>query len=305
MQLILKNNGSTAGFIAWLKGFKDINPTILIEVDLTEQKFIAKCFPESRCIVKYSEISFDAAGYTIDELLDNDGNSLLTQKKALSAAYKTSFTGDNRIKVGIYNVLPKIIDVAMMYADDIEHTVEFVFDIANNVKFVGADKPVKQYQSEKIIFNSKSLTMTINCSVLSEFFRFLSDDVLDKMLQLGGEIALTVTPETISNLNRISQLFMSEKSRASIKFYTKQENDGNWALYAFDEVNKSYNYLLGYYNDEQTNISETSIVILRDNFINATKGITTEMQLVISAAVSSRIIVTADSTKIVIASHQS
>lgn len=305
MQLVLKNTGSTAGFIAWLKGFKDINPTILIEVDLTSEKFIAKCFPDSRCIVKYSEISFEAAGYAVEELTDNDGNSMLTQKKSLSATYKNTFTGDNRIKVGVYSILPKVIDVATMYTDNIDHTIAFTFDISNNVKYVGAEKPVKQYQTEKIIFKSKSLTMTINCSVLSEFFRFLSDEVLDKMLQMGGEIKLTVTPETISNLNRISQLFSSEKNRSAIKFYTKQENDGNWALYAFDEVNKSYDYLLGYYNDDQTNMSETSIVVLRENFINATKGITNEMQLIISAAVSNRIIVTSESTRIVIASHQS
>lgn len=304
MQLVLKNTGQTSNFITWLKGFKDINPTILVEVDLVDKKFVAKCFPDTRSIVKYSEISFETAGYEIEELLDNDDNSLLTSKKELTSEYANVFTGDNRIKVGIYSVLPKVIYVASMYADDIDHTIVLHFDISNNVKYVSSDKAMKQYQAEKLVFNSKSLTMTINCSVLSEFFRFLSDATLQTMLQFPGEISNTITPETISNLNRISLLFNSEKTRSSIKFYTKKEDDGNWALYAFDEVNKTYNYLLGYYTDDQENISETSIVILRENFINATKGITTEMQIKISPSVANRIVVTADDTQIIIAAHQ-
>lgn len=304
MQLILKNTGVTIPFITWLKGFKDISSTILIEVDLVENKFISKCFPESRAIVKYSEISFESAGYEVKDILDNDGNSILTNKNTLKAEYKKEFTGDNRIKVGIYNILNKVIDVALMYSDNIEHTLSVDFDLSTNVKYVGADKGVKQYQAEKLIFDSKTLTYNINCSVLSEFFRFLTDDVFANISKLGGEISINVTPETISNLNRISQLFMSDKTRAAIKFYTKKTEDtGTWALYAYDETDKSYNYLLGYYADDQ-HVSDTSIVILRENFINATKAINTDMQIVISATALSRIVITTPDAQIIVASHQ-
>lgn len=302
MQLILKNTGPTASFVSWLKGFKDIHNTILIEVDLTEKKFIAKCFTESRNIVKYSDITFENAGYEMDSLSDNDGNSLLTIGNELEASYTNIFTGDNRIKIGLYDILSNIIDVALMYVD-VEHTITLNFDLANNVKYVGGDKAMKQYQSEKLIFGSKTLTMTINCTVLTEFFRFLDDNTFMNVCKLGNEMSCNVTPETISNLNRISQLFKSEKTRSAIKFYTQQES-GSWALYALDELDSRYNYLLGYYADGQK-ISESAEIVLRENFITATKAINTDMQIIMSANKSAkRILITTENCKIVVAAQQ-
>ena len=303
MQLILKNIGPTTGLVSWLKGFKDINNTILVEVDLLEKKFITKCFTESRNIIKYSELSFENAGYVLDALTDNDNNSLLTKNKELSASYKNTFTGDDRIKIGLYDILTNIIDVAIMYADNVEHTITITFDAANNVKYVGSDKAMQQYQSEKMIFSSKTLTMTINCTVLTEFFRFLDDTKFNNVCKLGNEMSCVVTPETVSNLSRISQLFKSEKSRSAIKFYTLYE-DGAWTLYALDENDGRYNYLLGYYADGQT-VAEASEIVLRENFITATKALNTEMQIVMSAdKMVKRILILTPNCKIVVAAQQ-
>ena len=71
MQLVFKNTGSNTKFVNWLKGFKDIVNVLLIEVDIPEQKFVAKSFPESRSIVKYDELSFADAGYEIEALTDS------------------------------------------------------------------------------------------------------------------------------------------------------------------------------------------------------------------------------------------
>ena len=143
-----------------------ISSTILIEVDLVENKFISKCFPESRAIVKYSEISFESAGYEVKDILDNDGNSILTNKNTLKAEYKKEFTGDNRIKVGIYNILNKVIDVALMYSDNIEHTLSVDFDLSTNVKYVGADKggSVNMFDDFDIDYNKQKYLIETRCS---------------------------------------------------------------------------------------------------------------------------------------------
>ena len=57
MELKLKSIGSTNGFVTWLKGFKDINGSLLVEIDLESKEFIAKSFPQDKSVVKYAKIS--------------------------------------------------------------------------------------------------------------------------------------------------------------------------------------------------------------------------------------------------------
>lgn len=306
MQLVLKNTGSNTKFVNWLKGFKDIVNILLIEVDIPQQKFIAKSFPESRSIVKYDELSFADAGYEIESLSDNEGKSLLTAKKTLVAAYKDKMTGDDRIKVGLYNILNKFIDVETMYASGVEHTMTIHFDVSNNVKYARADEACTQWQSEKVILQSKSLAMTVKCSTLTEFFVFLKDDTfVNNVAVLEDPVSFTVTPEAIVNLNRISLLFASDKTRSTIKLYTKQDSDGKWGLYAFDATNKSYDYLMCYLEGGVSCI-ETEAFVLREFFITAAKSIDTEMQISMSTvAGSARIIISTADSKTVVSTQQS
>lgn len=306
MQLTFKNTGSTIAFINWLKGFKDINTTILFEVDLTDKKFVAKCFPDERNIVKYSEIDFETAGYEISELLNTEGESLLTKTGKLTAKYANEFTGDSRIKIGIYEILNKLVEVANTYVD-VEHTLTIHFDISKNVKYVQAPTAMEQWQSEEVVFTSKSLSMTVRCSQLTEFFRFLSDNVmLNNICNLKDSVNFSVTPETMSNLARISLLFNNDKQRTNVKLYAKKE-DNTYALYAYDESSKSYDYLLGYMVGEDVNeVSWDDIVIfiLRENLINATKAFNDTMTFGLSSTDKARIVVTSGKSKVVIASYQ-
>lgn len=302
MQLVLKSTGSNTAFTNWLKGFKDIVNVLLIEVDLDEKKFVAKSFPESRSIVKYDEISFENAGYELESLTNNEGKSLLTAKKALVAGAKGDMTNDNRIKVGLYNVLTKFIDVVTMYASNVDHTLTIDFDECSNVKYVSSQEAVKQWQGEKLTLKSQSLSMTVKCSTLTEFFVFLKDETFNDVIAvIPDPINFTVTPETINNLNRVSLLFSSDKNRSTVKLYTKQEND-KWALYAFDATNKSYDYLLTYVEDE--NCVETEIFVLRENFINATKSLDTDMTLTMSTVDPQRLLISTATSKTVVAAQQ-
>lgn len=304
MQLVFKNTGSNTKFVNWLKGFKDIVNVLLIEIDIPEQKFIAKSFPESRSIVKYDELSFADAGYEIEALTDNDGKSLLTVKKTLVAAYKNKMTGDDRIKAGLYNILNKFIEVESMYASGVEHTLTLEFDMSNNVKYARANDTIEQWQGEKIILQSKSLAMTVKCSTLTEFFVFLKDDIFNNNIAvLTDPIEFTVTPETIANLNRVSLLFASDKSRSTVKLYTKQDDNEKWGLYAFDATNKSYDYLLSYLEEDKTGI-QTEAFVLREFLITAAKSLDSEMIISMSSVDATRIIISAGGSKTVVTAQQ-
>ena len=72
MELIFKNTGQTTGFSSWLKSFKEIQTSLLIECDLKESCFISKAFTTDHSVVKYGKISFDDAGFELLQIKDND-----------------------------------------------------------------------------------------------------------------------------------------------------------------------------------------------------------------------------------------
>ena len=76
MQLQFKNNKNASEFSNWLKGFKDIQNSLLLEIDLIENAFIAKCFPPSKSIVRYSKLSFEDAGFELLYINYNEKNAV-------------------------------------------------------------------------------------------------------------------------------------------------------------------------------------------------------------------------------------
>jgi hypothetical protein len=272
----------------------------LLEVDLVEKAFVAKCFPPEKSIVKYSKISFEDAGYELMYINDNDGNEIPDWE---NSTYKSAFPSGSRIKVGIYNILSKFIDVFSTFSET-QHIMSIKFDVCNNVKYIQDSKNVyTEYQAELITLHSMSLTMNIKCSVLSEYFYKCDDDTfMNIVCYIKEPVIFELSPETISNLIKISSVFTIDKSRDSIKFYSKQTEDGSWALYAYDKSNNAYDYLLGNYIDG--NACETSTVIYRENFINATKGINDKITITLDTQNSSRILIDAGTSKVVVAAVQ-
>lgn len=300
MELKFKQiNNSTSNFVTWLKGFKEIQPSLLLEVDLVEKEFVAKCFPPEKSIVKYSRISFEDAGYELMFINDNDGNEITNWQET----HGNAFPSANRVKVGIYNILSKFIDVFATFSES-EHTMSIKFDVSNNVRYIQDSKNVyTEYQAEQITLHSISLTMNIRCSVISEYFYRCDDDTFMKIVCFIKEsVVFELSSETISNLIKISSVFTIDKSRDSIKFYSKQAENGNWALYAYDETNNAYDYLLGYYLEG--NACETSTVIFRENFLNATKGLNGNIKITLDTQNSSRMLIDSGSSKIVVAAVQ-
>lgn len=290
MELKLKSIGSTNGFVTWLKGFKDINGSLLVEIDLESKEFIAKSFPQDKSVVKYAKLPFEDAGYEYSYVHNNGENFDWAQREA---------TNDGRVKLGIYNVLGKFIDVVSMF-DGSEHDMVVNFDICNNVLYWGAKKAEKEYQAETTVFHSKALTMTVKNSQISEFFQKCDDETfLTRVCNIGSPSTYEVNTAVLGNLSKIASVFAADKSRDLIKFYSK-EVDGVLGLYAYDETNGSFDYLLGYYTTGEA--GATSTTIFKENFLNATKGLTAEtLEITLDTAGASRILVDAGEAKVVIA----
>jgi hypothetical protein len=208
-------------------------------------------------------------------------------------------TNDGRVKLGIYNVLGKFIDVVSMF-DGSEHDMVVNFDICNNVLYWGAKKAEKEYQAETTVFHSKALTMTVKNSQISEFFQKCDDETfLTRVCNIGSPSTYEVNTAVLGNLSKIASVFAADKSRDLIKFYSK-EVDGVLGLYAYDETNCSFDYLLGYYTNGE--VGATSTTIFKENFLNATKGLTAEtLEITLDTAGASRILVDAGEAKVVIA----
>lgn len=297
MELQLKSIGSTARFVNWLRGFKDIDSSLLLEVDLKEQAFIAKSFPSSKAVVKYSKISFEEAGYELGKLKDNSGNDFDWSNR--------EGTASGRIMVGIYTILSKVTDVEAMYAET-EHDMIIAFDLCKKVQYVqpSVSNPavVAEYQAETINLKSRALKMVIKCSKISEFFEKCDDDTfINRVCKIASPTSFVVTPETIANLTKISSVFAIDKTDG-IKLYSKEE-DGQLMLFAYNESNGSFDYLLGYYEDGET--TPASILVFKENFLNATKGLTgTDLRFTLDTAGSSRILIENPLSKVIIAAMQ-
>ena len=109
MNLVFKNKGTTTGLSSWLKSFKEIQTSLLIECDLQEQCFISKGFTSDHTVVKYSKISFEDAGLEVLNIKDNEGVAYSLEE--WNSKYKV------RIKIGIFLILPRFISVIDLLED--------------------------------------------------------------------------------------------------------------------------------------------------------------------------------------------
>ena len=166
--------------------------------------------------------------------------------------------------------------------------------------YADAKKAEKEYQAETTVFHSKALTMTVKNSQISEFFQKCDDETfLTRVCNIGSPSTYEVNTAVLGNLSKIASVFAADKSRDLIKFYSK-EVDGVLGLYAYDETNCSFDYLLGYYTNGE--VGATSTTIFKENFLNATKGLTAEtLEITLDTAGASRILVDAGEAKVVIA----
>ena len=279
MELIFKNNSNVIGFINWLKSFKEIQTSLLIECDLKESAFISKGFTSDHTVVKYGKITFDDAGLELLNIKDNDKNTY-TREEWLKKY-------DIRIKIGIFMILPKFIQVIETF-NDTDFKLNIDFDIYKN----GTDT---EFHATSINFKSKSLKMKVKDCNISEFEQVSDDLFFNRINIIDNAMSFEISMNAIKNLMSISSVFMTDPKRDIIKFYTKFDEDvDKWAIYAYDQGNESYDYLLGYLTNG--NGVENNLPIYRNSFFTSVNIKSNQESIIISLSPTEKVKLRIEST---------
>ena len=257
MEIQFQSTGENSGFENWLKGFKEISDSLLIEIDTASQQFVAKVFSNGRDVVKYGKLDFSDAGLEVTGVKDK------SQKKISLEEWNAQNEG-KRIFFPILKTLKKFIDVVSLFKGSENYKL--------NVKFTESDDRLLVSKAE---FKSLALTMNVGSSELTEFADIITkltdDNFRNKVSAIPNPMTFTVIPDALKTLLVASNIYSNDPKKDILSFQTKKVGDA-WALYAVDHSNGIYNYNLGFMNQECENPVETALPIVRENLITAAKN---------------------------------
>ena len=257
MEIQFQSTGENSGFENWLKGFKEISDSLLIEIDTASQQFVAKVFSNGRDVVKYGKLDFSDAGLEVTGVKDK------SQKKISLEEWNAQNEG-KRIFFPILNTLKKFIEVVSLFKGSENYKL--------NVKFTESDDRLLVSKAE---FKSLALTMNVGSSELTEFADIITkltdDNFRNKVSAIPNPMTFTVIPDALKTLFVASNIYSNDTKKDILSFQTKKVGDA-WALYAVDHSNGIYNYNLGFMNQECENPVETALPIVRENLITAAKN---------------------------------
>ena len=257
MEIQFQSTGENSGFENWLKGFKEISDSLLIEIDTVSQQFVAKVFSNGRDVVKYGKLDFSDAGLEVTGIKDK------SQKKISLEEWNAQNEG-KRIFFPILKTLKKFIEVVSLFKGSENYKL--------NVKFTESDDRLLVSKAE---FKSLALTMNVGSSELTEFADIITkltdDNFRNKVSAIPNPMTFTVIPDALKTLFVASNIYSNDPKKEILSFQTKKVGDA-WALYAVDHSNGIYNYNLGFMNQECENPVETALPIVRENLITAAKN---------------------------------
>ncbi len=252
MKIVFKSTGDNTGFENWLKSFKEINDSLLIEVDVENKCFITKTYTTEKTIVKYGSLTFEQANYEVE--------------------YSDEFNG--RVYVGVFQYLDKFIRVVNSFVKD-DHTLTIEFD----------DNGKGQLVASSITFKSNELQMVLPGSIMDEFVIITDDQFKNNIATIDAPMCFNVSNENVKKLLDYSSIMSSDAKKDVLAFDVVEEN-GKYVLVATDNNSKSFHFKVGML-DESTVLDDTDIsnaygAIIRNNFILTTKNDTEESKLIIS-----------------------
>ena len=257
MEIQFQSTGENSGFENWLKGFKEISDSLLMEIDTASQQFVAKVFSNGRDVVKYGKLDFSDAGLEVTGVKDK------SQKKISLEEWNAQNEG-KRIFFPILKTLKKFIEVVSLFKGSENYKL--------NVKFTESDDRLLVSKAE---FKSLALTMNVGSSELTEFADIITkltdDNFRNKVSAIPNPMTFTVIPDALKTLFVASNIYSNDPKKDILSFQTKKVGDA-WALYAVDHSNGIYNYNLGFMNQECENPVETALPIVRENLITAAKN---------------------------------
>lgn len=283
MEILFKGSNQNLELVNWLKQFKDISNSLLIEIDVSEEKksFIAKSFTIDNGLIKYSEIPFEKCGLELVSVTDG-------KKKFDVSPY--------RVKVGIFMILSKFIDVISTFSTT-DYTMCVEFDKNEE------DEEIS-FEAQSVLFKSKTLKIKVKTGNISEFSQISDEKFFGAISKIDGTdseiVSVAVTSETLKNLISISSLLSVDSSKDSMEFYTFYDKEADrWKLQVRDAVGDSYDYYLGDVTDaEKDKDYTTSFKVFRNKIIMGTKGSSTElMNMKLSCFSPDRILLTTDDEK--------
>lgn len=264
MKLILEcKNPSENGFAEWLKSFKDVNTSLLIEVDVKNECFVSKTHSNEKTVVKFGTIPFATAGFEVKEILG------ARNKKLDVAEWLQEQEADVRIKLGISTQLAKFIEVIDLFGGSNEYTAEIEFSETDD------------FAAQKIQFKSSALIMTVAGSVMSEFVYISDAQFKNQIAKIDDPMRFEINKDARLMLQKISSIFSTDVKKDIIDFYTKIEGN-ELALYAYDRNNHSYDFKLGYLAGDCTaQHAEVRYPVSRTNFIIATKSDNAQSSIIV------------------------
>jgi hypothetical protein len=163
-------------FSSWLKRFASIEKSLLLELNKDDRCFIAKSYNEQKSIVKYSQISFSEAGFTVK---------------------KESSDEIPLLKIGIYDIHRIIKSL------DHFQTGEFSLSIQYDEM---EGKSGKELAGIAILIKSSSLKMKIDCSSL-RVFEYISDNLFKtRIVKTNSIITFDLSSATIDKINSLCDL---------------------------------------------------------------------------------------------------
>ena len=292
MEFILSTSGrSTAPFETWLKSLKELNDSLLINFDFAESTIKSIAYTNDKTTVKSSVISMEEAGFEIQSIKDDSGNTI-TQEEWASSGNAVL------IRLAIYQQVARFISTVNTFTGSDNYTLTLTSQPVMTEKY-GQQTYVTRAQ-----FKSQALTMNVAGGELSEFF-IISDDAFNNGISaISNPMKFSVDPETIKRLLSVSNIYSLDVKKDVIDFCTSKEENGEWVLHAVDRNSHVYDFKIAYLQPGETEPQEITVPINRNNFILGTKGDIDESIIIISADVNPEKIRidTGETTKTVIAS---
>ena len=254
MEIQFQSTGNTSGFATWLKGFKEMSNTLLIEIDTTGKQFVSKTFTQDKTVVKFGRASFDEAGLEVVFLKGKD------QKKMTAEEWEQSGE-QRRILFGIYDSLDRFIKVVDLFSG----SENFKFTL----KFSDVDG---KFITSKAEFKSLTLNMKVDGSDISnsEFKEISDEQFMNGIAAMENPMKFNVNIDVIKMLLNVSNIYSTDAKKDVIMFSSKKDGDA-WTLHAIDHNSGSFDYIVAYLSADAQNPVETLLPVIRNNFILATK----------------------------------
>ena len=260
MEFILSTAGrSTSGFETWLKSLKELNDSLLINFDFGTQSIKSVAYTNDKTAVKRAEISFEDAGFEVNEVIDDSGNHV-------SCPLWAEANPGALVRFGIYQQLDKFIKVVGTYAGAENYTLTLT--AASRV----TENNGPQILVTKADFRSKSLTMSVAGAELTEF-HIISDDAFhNNIAAISNPMKFAVDVDTVKMLLSVSSIYSTDVKKDVVDFKTMKNEAGEWTLHAIDRNGRSYDFIIAYMTPGETEPAEITLPVTRNNFILATRG---------------------------------